>query len=137
MPNISGEVRYIFQMACFSRGMTFLTRLHSEGDGFMVSQNVKRTTLEKVSKMFGSQIHSQKFPTEGTVPCLSRLKLFGEKGKRHPHLILVLLQDTPDGKLGGIYMKASWSRLLRKDEKSGFGERRQRQKKSAEQHQTK
>ena len=50
MPNVSGELRDIFQMACFSRGMTFLTRLHSEGDGLMVSQNVKRTTFEKVPK---------------------------------------------------------------------------------------
>src|ERR1700755_2366089 len=99
MPNVSGELRDIFQMACCSREMTFLTRLHSEGDGLMVSQNVKRTTLEKVPKVFGSQIHRKKFPTEGTVPCLSRLKFFREKGKRQPHLILVLLQDTSDGKL--------------------------------------
>src|ERR1700755_1871060 len=49
---------------------------------------------------------------------------FRKEGKRHPHLILVLLQDTSDGKLGGIYLKASGSRLLRKDKKSGFGESR-------------
>src|ERR1700755_1472412 len=66
MPNVSGELRDIFQMACFSRGMTFLTRLHSQSDGLMVSQNVKRTTFEKVPKVFSSQIHGQKFPTEGT-----------------------------------------------------------------------
>src|ERR1700755_2115197 len=124
MSNVSGKLRDIFKMTGFSGGMTFVTRLHSEGDGLMVSQNVRRTTFEKVSKMFGSQIHSQKFPTEGTVPCLSRLKFFGEKGKRHQHLILILLQETYDGKLGGIYMKASGSRLLQKDEKSGFGESR-------------
>src|ERR1700755_2320054 len=74
MPNVSGELRDIFQMARFSRVMTFVTRLHSESDGLMVSQNVKGTTLAKVTKMLGSQIHGQKFPTEGTVPCLSLLK---------------------------------------------------------------
>src|SRR6201990_735418 len=90
-------------MACFPRGMTFLTRLHSEGDRLMVSQDVKGTTFEKISKVFSSQIHGKKFPTEGTVPCLSRLEFFRKESKKHPHLILV---------------------LLRKNKKSGFGESR-------------
>src|ERR1700755_2841156 len=111
-------------MACFPRGMTFLTRLHSEGDRLMVSQDVKGTTFEKVSKVFSSQIHGQKFPTEGTAPCFSRLEFFRKEGKRHPHLILVFLQERSDGRLGGIYLKASGSRLLRKGEKNGFSESR-------------
>src|SRR6201990_3543808 len=106
MPNVSGELRDIFEMACFSRRMTFITRLHSEDERLMISQNVKRTSLEKIAEVFGSQIHGQKFPTEGIVPCLSRLEFF-RKGKRYPHLVLVLLQDTSDGKFGGIYLNAS------------------------------
>src|ERR1044072_3595277 len=104
--------------------MTFITRLHSEYERLMISQNGKRTSLEKIAEGFGSQIHGQEFPTEGSVPCLRRLEFFRKEGKGRPHLILVLLQDTSDGKLGGIYLKSSGSRLLRKDEKSGFGESR-------------
>src|ERR1700755_1511309 len=104
--------------------MTFITRLHSEYERLMISQNVKGTSLEKIAEVVGSQIHGQKFPTEGTVPCLSILKFFRKEGKRHPHLILVLLQDTPDGEIGGIYLKASGGRLLWKDEKSSFNESR-------------
>src|ERR1700755_142747 len=124
MPDISGKLRDIFHLARFSRRMTFITRLHSEDERLMISQNVKGTSLEKIAEVFGSQIHGQKFSTEGTVPCLSRLKFFRKEGKRHPHLILVFRQDTPDGKIGSIYLKASGSRLLRKDEKSGFSESR-------------
>ena len=51
--NVSGELRDIFQMARFSRGRTFLTRLNSEGDGLIISQNVKGTSLEKIMEVVG------------------------------------------------------------------------------------
>src|ERR1044072_1637709 len=95
MPNVSGELRNIFQMARFSRGMAFMTRLHRESDWLVVRQNVKRTSLEKITKTFSSQIHGQKFPTEGTVPSLSRLEFFLEKKARGTQMSFWYCCRTP------------------------------------------
>src|ERR1700755_2859296 len=75
--------------------MTFITRLHSEDERLMISQNVKRTSLAKIAEMFGSQIHGQKFPTEGTVPGLHRLEFFLEKKARGTHISFWYCCRTP------------------------------------------
>lgn len=83
----------------------------------MVNQDVEGTSFDEVAEMKKSKVDSKKFTTKGAVLSLSWLKLLVDELKRHPHPLPVLMQDSSNCNLGGIYLKTKKSRLLWVDEK--------------------
>ena len=83
---------------------------------------MKGTSLEGVAKVTDGEVDSEKLSTKGAVSCLSWFQFLREESDWLPVVIDLLLQNTTDGNIGGVYHDVQWRIDLRMSEHGDIGE---------------
>ena len=91
MTDGGGELRYVVELTSLSRRVTIGSGVECKCERFVIRENMKMSTFEEMTEVFDGKIHSQQFPVEGTVSCLSWCHLPGEERDGMPGTIDVLL----------------------------------------------
>ena len=77
--NRGRELGYIVQVSCLPWRMTIGASVEGVCQGFVIRQNMKVTSLQKMTEVFDGQVDCQKFPVEGAVASLCVRHLFREE----------------------------------------------------------
>ena len=95
-----------------------LSSKHKRG-WFVVSDNEKLHILDIVTKVPDCQVDHQQFPIKRTVPAFSRRQLAREVGRRGPHRVDALLQNSTNSDVRGISDQTGRGVSLGMHKKSG------------------